>query len=823
MLVLFESIGQDVRYALRMMRSSIGLTIIAILSLALGIGATTAIFSLVNALMLKPLPVREPGRLVEVARSDVPNVYTYLIWKQIQKQQDIFSGVFTYGYNKFDLAENGEKHSVWGLYVSGDYFNTLGVPAALGRTLAQSDDQPGLAPVCMISYGLWQRRYGESRSAVGRKLLLEGQACEIVGVAPRKFFGVEVGRTFEVMVPLESERVLEAKRPALDDAHEWWLSVVGRLKPGVSVSQADARLRILGPAVFKASLPPGEDEKNWRSLLQLTLDARPMRNGISYTRYVYGNTVLLLMVLVGVVLILACTNLANLLLARSTRRQGEIATRLALGASRWRLIRQLLTESMTLSLAGTMLGIFAARWGSRLLAAAISFNSEPSFLDFSWDSRLVAFTLATTLLCALLFGLAPALGTTRVPLYSAMKNGPILGRGKSWFSGAVLIVTQVSLSIVLLVTAGLLIRNLKALLAKDPGYEAKGVLVVEVESQGSDDDVERQAFVGDNLLTEMRSVPSVLSAARFVAPTSTSVNPNIVIQNPGSTERHLRSLCFFVSPDFFRTRHSPMLAGRDFNQEDRRTSSAVAIVSERAAKIFFPGLNPIGLKYKSIEGSSRVEEESVEIVGVVKDIDFRRPDAGPLNVVYRPIAQCMASCAPFGRYELRFNGPSSEIRERVRTLAAGLDSHVALNFGLLTDAFSEGIQRDRVTSTIATLIGLLAGALAVIGIYGVTSYATLQRTREIGVRMALGALPGAVFRMIVGDAITIVLVGIGLGVVAGYGTAQTIRGMLFGVTPADPITFTLVSFLMLFVAVIAAFLPAYRASKADPIISLRVE
>lgn len=817
-----ESIFQDIRYALRMMRNGAGLSTVGILSLALGIGATTAIFSVMNALLLKPLPVLEPDRLVDVSRSDGPNRYTYAIWRQIQSQQNIFSGVFAYGETAFDLANEGEKQSVSGLYVSGDYFTTLGVSAILGRTLAESDDRPGVEPVCVISYDLWQRRYGQSQSVIGQNIIVDGHPVEVVGVAPRDFFGVDVGFSFEVIVPLQTERIFNTKRPALDDPQAWWLTVVGRLKPGVGISQTSARLRVLGPEIFKASVPPDEDQNYWQPLLHLTLLARPIGDGISYTRYIFGNAVLLMMVMAGVVLIIACLNLANLLLARSVRRQREIATRRALGASRSRLIQQLLTESIVLALIGAGAGLVLAHWGTKILISAISFPRDQTFLDLSWDPRLAAFAAGTTLLCALLFGLAPAVRAAHLPVYSAMK-GISFRKGRHQISGSMLIVVQVSLSMALIVGAGLLVRTLQALLTTDLGYEPKGVLVVEASFEGRDDSPEQQAFLGDELLKEFRSVPGVISASRMVTLASRNMRPNVIIQTPGGGARRVHSFIFFVSPDFFKTRRTPILAGRDFNREDGKASPSVAIISEAAAQMYFPGMNPLGLKYSQLGGERNELEDSVEIVGIVKNINYQRPDEGALPVSYRPVAQCTASCTPIGRYELRFTGPLSDIRERVKASTAKVDFHLALNFRLLSDEAYEVIQRNRATALIAAFFGLLTVALAMVGIYGVTSYGASQRTHEIGVRMALGARPGNVFRMIVGEAITVVFAGVALGAVAGFGVARAIRGVLFNVTPADPLTFTLAASLILFVAMIAAYLPAYRASRTDPIMALRVD
>lgn len=823
-----ETLWQDIRFGARQLRRNPGFTAVAVLSLALGIGATTAIFSVMYALILRPLPVLEPDRLVEVASSYWGNRHPYAEWKQFRDTQDIFSGISAYNsvHTNFNLADGERKQPVSGLYVTGDFFHMLGVSAILGRTLTASDDQPGSAPVCVIGYGLWQLLYGKSPDVIGRMLSLNGHAFQVVGVAPRSFFGVEVGDKAEVFAPLESQRTFHDYQmlygrptPTLDSPHATLLKIIGRLKPGASASQANARLRILGPEIHKA-LPPVINDITGRPFPLDTFIALPMPNGISLPWRVYGETVVLLTMMAGVVLLIACINLGNLLLARATRRQGEIATRLALGATRWRLIRQLLTEGITLSVAGAAVGLIVAHWGGKALVSAISFPGEQTFLDLSWDPRLVAFTVGTTLLCALLFALAPAIRATRLSLYSAMNNNWTVGRGRHRFSHAVLIVAQMTLSMALIVCAGLLIRTVRALSAKDPGYEAKGVLVVDTSWEGKDDSPRRQAFVGDELLEEFRSVPGVISASRSTTAFRSNL-PIVIIPRPGDSELRYRSLLIFVSPCFFRTRRTPMLSGRDFSPEDNMTSLPVAILSEEAAKTFFTGVNPLGLRYREDDGESNGQEYSVEIVGIAKDIDYRRPNDAPLPIVYRPASQCPA-CSPLGRYELRFAGPTPDLTKRLKNSSASVDSHLALNFHLMADE-SRGIEQKRAAALIATFFGLLTGVLAMIGVYGVTSYATSQRTREIGIRMALGAQPGNVSWMVLRETITVVFVGVAFGVAAGFSAAQTIRGMLYGVTPTDPLTFVFAACLMLLVAGIAAFLPARRASKTEPIIALRFE
>lgn len=820
-----EHLFRDFSYCLRQLRKSPGFTGVAVLTLALGIGATTAIFSVMYALLLRPLPVPNPDQLVEVTPSYHPdaNMHAYAVWKELQTQQDVLSGVFAYSFNEaaFHLASRGETRRVPGLYVSGDYFSTLGVSPALGRALTPSDDQRGAAPVCVISYGFWQRQFSGSKKALGSRLLLDGHPWEVIGVAPRGFSGVVLGETFDVFLPLAAEPVFDTRRPMHDDPHFWWLSIGGRLKPGVSVTQASARLQVLGSAIYRAVLPA--DDAWIERFPNLTLVARSLANGICYLRIKYSEALWLLLMMVAVVLLIACCNLANLLLVRSVARQREIATRFAVGASRWQLVRQLLSESTVLTLAGAVAGLILAHWGSGVLVSAVSVPGEPFSLDLSWDLRLAEFCTGTTALSALLVGLAPALKSTGASVYAAMKSGSATHERGSRFSGVPLIVTQVALSMILLMGAGLLVRTVQTLLRKDPGYEPRGLLHAMADLGESKESPERQAFVADQLLTEFRSVPGAVSVARGGSQQWQSVKPNVIVQMPGGPERRYLTFILLVSSNFFSTRRTPLLAGRAFTPEDGKTSPAVAILSETAARSLFPGVNPVGLTYRQIDWDRNEQGDPVEIVGIVKDIQYQRPDSAPLLVLYRPITQGILSRFTIGSYELRFAGSLSTITARLNEAARRVDGHISLDIQLDSDAINGTIQRERLTAMIATFFSMLTMMLAVIGIYGVTSYVVSQRTYEIGVRMALGAQRGDVYRMILRCANTAVAAGILIGGTAGYFLAPTIREMLYQISPGDPLTFAVAACLMLLVASLAALIPAYRASKVDPVIALRAE
>ena len=825
-----ESLMQDLRFGLRMMKASAGLTAIAILSLALGIGATIAIFSVIYSLALRSLPVQRPDQLVEVARHDEVNLHSYAEWKPFRDRQDIFSDVLAYNYfdTNFHIGPASQQLEASGLYVSGDYFRALGVSAVFGRVLQSSDDRPGAPPVCVLGYGLWRRLYGQSRNMLGQAILVNGNEFQIVGVAPRSFFGLDIGSMPEIFMPLEAERTYKDYQlfyghgrpiPSLDDPHGTILSFVGRLKRGTSVSQANAGLQVLAAEIYK-TLPPGAEESDRRSVVRRSFVARPLSSDAWLQDM---DVMLLLIAMAAVALVIACANIGNLLLARAAKRQGEIATRLALGASRWRLVRQLLTESVALSVIGAALGLLVAHWGTQALVWALSWPPDYIIsLDLSWDARLVVFTVGLTLFSALLFGLTPALGATQISLNSAMKNGVTTGKRRNRLTNSALVAVQVALSVAVLISAGLLGRTLQAFLAQDLGYDPKGVLTAQASWQSSGENPQREAVVGEELLRAFRSLPGVTSAAwsRIFFKTNLA---QLAVPGPSGSERTLGSYNIFVSSDFFSTKRTPMLAGRDFNDHDTDASLPVAILSEGLAKVLFAGVNPVGLRFRENDTRLNGQDYTVEVVGVARDIQYRKPGSAPLPILFRPVFQCGSSCSGIGSYEIRAIGSLTETAKRLEAAAAKVDPRVALKCDLLSNAMNNVLHRNRAMAVLAATFGLVVALLAMIGVYGVTSYATAERTREIGVRMALGAQPSNVVRMVMRETMSVVSVGIVLGVAAGVASASLIRGIIWGVKPTDPLSFGLAICLMLLIAGSAAFLPARRAMRVDPVVALRCE
>ncbi|HKN74825.1 MAG TPA: ABC transporter permease [Candidatus Acidoferrum sp.] len=829
-LPMVETFLHDLRFAGRVLRKSPGFTAVSVLSLALGIGATIAIFSVIYAMALRTLPVSQPDQLVEIVRGDEVNLHSYAEWKEFRDRQDIFASVFAYNYfdASFEITNQNQHQEVYGAYISGDYFSTLGVSAVVGRALQSSDDQPGAPPVCVIGYGLWRRLYGQSADILGRPIRVNGNEFQIVGVAPRSFSGVDVGSMPEIFMPLEAERTFRdyhimygKQSPSLDNPRATLLCILARLKPGVSVSQASAGLRVLSPEIY-AALPPRSSDTNGRAAARQPLVASPSPNGLSNTWLQDMDVTLLLIAMATVALLIACANLGNLLLARAAKRRSEIATRLALGATRSRLVRQLLTESGVLSVIGAAMGLFIARWVTQALLWALSYPGDPILLDLSWDGKLAAFAVCITLACALLFGLAPAVEATRISVYSAMNNGVTTGRPRNRFMNSGLVVVQVALSVALLASAGLLVHTLQALLSNDPGYDPKGVITAEVSLPGAHKNPDYEAMVGEELLTAFRSLPGVTSASYGRSSSKMSLT-QLVVPGPGASERRIGAYLGFSSPDSFKTWRTPILAGREFNDTDTATSLPVAVLSAELARVLFGKVNPVALRFRENDGDGEGTDYAVEVVGVVRDIQLRRPGDAPLPALHRPVSQCGSSCSDVAYYQIRVAGALAEATKRVENAAATVDPRIVLKCGRLSDIISDSVHRNRAMALIATAFSLFVGLLAMIGVYGVTSYAASERTREIGIRMALGADRGDVFRMLLGEMTRVVCIGIAFGVGAGIAAAQMIRGTIWGVKATDPLSIGFAIGLMLLIAGIAAFLPARRAMRVDPMVALRYE
>ncbi len=819
---MLDEMVQDVRYAFRALRGSPGFAAVAILSLALGIGANTAIFSLIDSVILKTLPVAHPEQLLQVTMGKSTS-FTNPIWEQIRDRQDVFSGIFAYGGTRFNLASGGEARYAQGNFASGQFFDTLGLHALIGRTFTTADDQRGCPGTAVLSNGFWQREFGGGADVVGKKILLDHHPFEIVGVLGPGFTGVDVGSEQDVYVPLCTEKIIRGELSSLDHRSSWWLRVIARPKPGISAAGSEARLKTLAPLVFEATVPPRWKAEDQQAYRKRSFETLPAANGLSGLRKQYQQALMIVMGIVGVVLLIACANVANLLLARGAARQKEIAIRVALGSGRARLVRQLLAESLVLSLAGAALGTLFAQWGDRLLVAFLSLGDNQVFLDLSVDSRVLAFTAGVSILTALTFGLAPAWRSTAVNPQAAMKaNARGVIEGARSGIGKALVVAQVALSLVLVVGAGLMLSTFFRLQMLDPGFDREHVLLVSVDLRNGNYGEEQRGVAMREMLARLRALPGVRSAsASNMTPISGSFwNEDLEIEGYASKGRD-DTLVYFnqVSDRYFETLRMGLVAGRDFNRHDTPESPKVAVVNQTMARKYFAGQNPIGKRYRAEEG--RKMGPWTEIVGVVRDSKY-----GSLREEIYPVAFIAANqdATPMWlEFELRAAERPSALISGAKSAIADVNRDVSLQFKTLAVQVDESLARERVLATLSGFFGALALALAVIGLYGVMSYNVARRRNEIGIRMALGAQQSRVLRMVLREVAVLIGLGLAIGSAVALGTTRLVESFLYGMKANDPLVLSLAAGILALVAALAGFLPARRASRLDPMNALREE
>jgi putative ABC transport system permease protein len=822
-----ESLWHDVRSALRVFVKSPGFSIVVVATLALGIGANTAIFELIDAVLLQSLPVKNPQELAQVrvvemdkARGSFFSAYpvvTNLIWEKLRDDHQGFSGIAAWRDVDFSRDSGGDARFVNGLYVSGDFFHVLGVRPVAGRVFSAEDDQPGCGlPGAVISYGFWQEEFG-GRPALGQKLRLNDKSVEVIGITPANFFGVAVGSNFDVAVPVCAQPYLET-RNLLNSSTKWWLSVIGRLGPTWSVQQVAAHLGATSSGVFASTLRADYPPESVKDYLAMKLTAEPSAAGVSMLREAYSDPLRFLLGIAGLVLLITCANLASLMLARTSARERDMAVRLAIGAGRWRLIRLVLGESLLLSIAGALVGAALAQALSRGLVAYL--NTQ---LDFKLDWRLFAFLLVISLLTCLLFGLAAALRASRTPPGAAMKaggHGMTTSRGRLGFRGA-LVVSQVALSLVLLFSALLFTQSLRNLLIDDPGFQAKGVLIARLDCTRLRIPVDRRSAFQRQLLDRIRSIPGVDEAANTnIVPLAGEGWSNAVwIDGHDSTRQD--SDFSSVSPDYFNTLRIPIVAGRDFNDHDTSQSPRVAVVNEAFAKKLGLGANAIGARFWR-EATPSSPEQVNQIVGLVKDTKYRgiRRAAGP--IAYLALAQdkdTENSMKVLVRSRLPMDAEEQVIRRTLHDVSSGISFH----FEGLQDQIQQSLLAERLLATLSGFFGTLAVVLAMTGLYGVMSYTVTERTTEIGIRMALGAQRTNITAMILGKATTLMAAGLVLGAGLSLAAASAAGTLLFGLKPRDPATLAGAALLLAVVTVVASLVPSMRAAHVNPIDSLRTE
>jgi predicted permease len=823
-----DSLSQDLRYGARALAAHPGFTITAVLSLALGIGANTAIFSIVNAVMLRALPVEDPQRLVQL-RSGRNGSFTNPIWEQVRDHQQAFAGALAYGDGRFDLASGGESRFAQGLWVSGDFFRVLGIAPLRGRLLTAEDDQHGggkSGPVAVISYAFWQSYFGGDAAVLGKTITLDRHPFEIVGVTPPYFTGLDVDKGFDVSIPIGCEPILHTDLSALDHRSWWWLRILARLKPGDSIPQAEARIQALQGEVRRATMPTTWEEEDRKNFLKDAFQLRPTATGFSSTRDRYRQGLFTLMAVVGLVLLIACANIANLLLARAAARQREISIRMAIGAGRRRVIRQLLTESLLLSGMGALGGFIFSLWGSRLLVRLFSTALDPLDVDVSPDLMVLAFTSGVALLTGILFGLAPAFRATSVAPNHVLKEnarGSIAG-GSRFRLGKMLVATQVALSLVLLVGAGLFLNSLRNLLGTSTGFDRRNVTLVRVNTLEKVPK-ERRVELFRTILERLRTVPGVTSAASsLITPVSHRGWNQFVVPEGYAAQSREDTLTWFnrVSPGYFRTMATPLRAGRDFDSRDTMSSTKVIIINEAAARHYFGGVNAIGKNVGMDLDGKKGGKEFFQVIGIVADtkyIDLREETKLSAYLVTTQEEE------PRGEtnFILRSAVPGSTLTGAVRAAIAEIDSGLALEFRDFETQVNDSLVQERTVALLSSFFGVLAVMLAMIGLYGVTSYAVLRRQGEIGIRMALGASQGSVVWLVLRDVTLILAAGTVLGVAASLAAGRLITAMLFGVKPADPATLGICAAVLALATAIAGFVPAHRASRLDPTSALRDE
>jgi predicted permease len=823
-----HGIGSDLRAGLRTFHKNPGFTAIMILTLALGIGANTAIFSLIDAVMLRSLPVSHPEQLVQVRMGADDDLLTKPVWEQLRNRQDVFSSLFAYGQVRFNLATGGEARFATGYWVSGGFFSTLGVGAAIGRTFTAADDRRGCAPTAVLGYDFWQRQYGGDPEILGRSISIDGHPFQILGVGRAGFTGIDVGRAVDFYVPLCTDPIVRGAGAQLDQRRNWWLTAIGRPKSGIPAAQLAARLKNLSPPIFEATIPEVYLPKDQREYAARALETVPAASGTSYVRRQYSDALLILMAVVALLLLIACANVANLLLARASARQREIAVRMALGAGRWRLMRQLLTESVLFAAAGAALGALFAQWGSRLLVGFLSSTTNRVFLDLAIDARVLAFTAGVSATAVLLFGLAPAWRGTRVDPQAAMKiSARGVAEGHSRFSlGKALVSAQAAVSLVLVVGAALLLSTFRNLASLDAGFDRDRVLIVNTDLRNANYPKERLESSFEGMRQRLASISGVLSASFSNNTPISGSTYSIAVDVEGyapQSPRDSQMWANYVSPGFFATLGTPLLAGRDFDQRDTAASAQVAIINQTAARKFFRTANPVGHEYRT---GYPVKDQLVEVVGVAKDARYNKLSEKQRAIAYMPSTQKLAyafTSAPYITFELRAAGSPASLAPAARAAIEKVNPATVLEFRTLAVQVSESLARERLLATLSAFFGGLALLLAAIGLYGVISHNMARRRGEIGIRMALGAERTRVLLMVMKDVTLVVGVGLAAGLGASIAVTKYVASFLYGVTPTDPRVLSSAALIFGLVAAIAGYLPARRASRLDPMNALREE
>jgi putative ABC transport system permease protein len=803
-----EVIVQNVKFALRSLTKRPAFALIVVTTLALGIGANTAIFSILHALVLRSLPVTEPDRLVVVSRNQLS--LPYPLFRYFQDHNTMLDGLLAFRTIPVRFTSGGSTERITAVLVSGSYFGVLGVTAAIGTTIGPEDDVApesggSRGPLAVLSHGFWELRFGGRTSTIGEQIILNGQPFTIVGVAPKAFDGTEVGQSPDVFAPMAMQPVLlPSGGNPLEQPRNNWLRIIGRVKKDVEIRQAEIELTSLLASY-------NVDVLKDRNLSHQRITLLPGSAGISGLRTRYSKPLTVLMAVLVLVLLIACANVANLSLGRAAARQKEVAIRLSMGASRARVVGQLLTESALLATAGGAAGLFVARW---VRDALLTYVPADQHVSAPLDRDVLLFTMGVTLATVLLVGVVPAFASSRVDVAPVLKDGALSMSSRARFRRG-LVVFQVSVSLLIIVAAVLFTRSLNRLLSTQVGFARENVLVATVDLPTN-----RSVDVYPRLFERLKLLPGVISAAAADSPPlGTNMGWNIYVPGyvPKPNEPAVSPWVKVVSPGYFQTMMVPVLFGRSFDERDVNENRNVMVVNETFAKHYFPGENPVGRRVGLSQGIY-----DVEIVGVVRDSKYtgiREDRVGAVYVPFRP-----GPWASTVTLHLRTVGDAISLASAVRTVVREIDPHTPVSdIRTVEDDIGRSLLRERLVATTTTLFGGLALTLAVVGLYGVLSHGVAQRTRELGIRMAVGATTARIRWLVLREAVWVLGMGVVVGLALTWSLARVVNSILFGITATDPPSIGVAIIVLATAVAFGAWIPARRAARVDPICALRYE